>query len=89
MMNPIETLNNLSFGSGDIFSLNILSILKIPIILILLGNILFSTLLFLKVRILADTFKTPQNKIVKIIMGVHIIVIIVGTLLSLLFVILT
>ena len=88
-MNPIETLNNLSFGSGDIFSLNILSILKIPIILILLGNILFSTLLFLKVRILADTFKTPQNKIVKIIMGVHIIVIIVGTLLSLLFVILT
>lgn len=88
-MNPIEILNNLSFGSGDIFSLNILSILKIPIILTLLGNILFSTLLFLRVRILADTFKTPQNKIVKIVVGVHTVIVIVGTLLSLLFVILT
>lgn len=88
-MGPIDILNNLSFGSGDTFSFNLLSILKIPIILILLGNILFSTLLFLRVRILADTFKTSQNKIVKMIMGVHIIIVIVGTLLSLLFVILT
>ncbi len=89
MTGPTEILNNLTFGGGDIFSLNILSILKIPIILILLGNILFSILLFLRVRILADTFKTPQNKIVKMLMGVHILVVIVGTLLSLLFVILT
>ncbi len=89
MTGPIEMLNNLSYGGGDIFSLDLFSILKIPIILTLLGNILFSTLLFLRVRILADTFKTPQNKIVKMLMGVHILVVIVGTLLSLLFVILT
>jgi predicted membrane protein len=86
-MDSKEMLDNLKLD-GQAFSFDILSILKIPVILVILGNILFSTLLFLRVRILADTFKTPQNTIVKQIVALHIIMIIVGTLLSLLFVIL-
>jgi hypothetical protein len=87
-MRNMDILDNLTFN-GNIFSFNILTILKVPIILALVGNILFSALLFLRVRILADTFKTPQNKIVKTIMAVHVILVLAGTLLSLLFVLLT
>jgi len=83
-----DFLNNLG-GSNSILSFNFLSLLKLPIILILMGNTFFSLLLFLRVRILADTFKTPQNKIVKTIILLYTIMVAVGTLLSLLFVILT
>lgn len=87
-MDTNDFLNNLG-GSNSILSFNFLSLLKLPIILILMGNTFFSLLLFLRVRILADTFKTPQNKIVKTIILLYTIMVAVGTLLSLLFVILT
>ena len=87
-MDVNEFLNSLG-GSSNILSFNMLSILKLPIVVILIGNILFSLLLFLRVRILADTFKTPQNKIVKTLVLLYMLVVLVGTLLSLLFVILT
>ncbi len=81
-------LKQLEFG-GNVFSFDLLSLLKIPIIFILLGNILFATFLSLRVRILSDTYKTPRNKTIKQMMALHMIFVIVGTLLSLLFVILT
>ncbi len=87
-MDTMEMLQQLEF-EGDAFSFELLSILKIPIIFILIGNILFATFLYLRVRILSDTYKTPRNKMVKELMAIHMIVVIVGTLLSLLFVILT
>ncbi|KUK76147.1 MAG: hypothetical protein XD93_1082 [candidate division WS6 bacterium 34_10] len=87
-MDTMEMLQQLEF-EGDAFSFELLSVLKIPIIFILIGNILFATFLYLRVRILSDTYKTPRNKMVKQLMAIHMIVVIVGTLLSLLFVILT
>ena len=87
-MDVNEFLNSLG-GSSNILSFNMLSILKLPIVVILIGNILFSFLLFIRVSILADTFKTPQNKIVKTLVLLYMLVVLVGTLLSLLFVILT
>jgi hypothetical protein len=87
-MDTTEMLKQLEFG-GNVFSFDLLSLLKIPIIFILLGNILFATFLSLRVRILSDTYKSPRNKMIKQIMAIHMIVVIVGTLLSLLFVILT
>ena len=87
-MDTTEMLQQLEF-EGDVFSFELLSILKIPIIFILIGNILFATFLYLRVRILSDTYKTPRNKMIKQIMAIHMIVVIAGTLLSLLFVILT
>lgn len=83
-----EFLNSLGTGS-DIISFNIASLLKVPIILVLIGNILFSLLLFLRVRILADTFKDPQNKIVKTVTLLYMAIVLLGSLLSLMFVILT
>jgi uncharacterized membrane protein YidH (DUF202 family) len=87
-MDTMEMLQQLEF-EGDVFSFELLSVLKIPIIFILIGNILFATFLYLRVRILSDTYKTPRNKMIKQLMAIHMIVVIVGTLLSLLFVILT
>ena len=87
-MDTMEMLQQLEF-EGDAFSFELLSVLKIPIIFILIGNILFATFLYLRVRILSDTYKTPRNKMIKQLMAIHMIVVIVGTLLSLLFVILT
>jgi len=78
-----------NMGGGKTLSFDILSILKIPLIIVLIGNILFSALLFLRVRILADTFKTPGNKFVKIMFSTYLIILLFTTLLSLLFVILT
>jgi hypothetical protein len=88
MNESMNILQELSFNGGA-FSLNFLTILKVPIILALLGNIFFSAILFLRVRILADTFKTPRNKTVKQFIMLYIALVIIGTLLSLLFVILT
>ncbi len=87
-MDTMEMLKQLEFGT-DVFSFELLSVLKIPIIFILIGNILFATFLYLRVRILSDTYKTPRNKMIKQMMAMHMIAVIVGTLLSLLFVILT
>jgi hypothetical protein len=87
-MDTIEMLKQLEFGA-DVFSFELLSVLKIPIIFILIGNILFATFLYLRVRILSDTYKSPRNKMIKQMMAMHMIAVIVGTLLSLLFVILT
>ena len=87
-MDVNEFLNNLG-GNSSILSFDVMSLLKVPIILLLMGNILFSLLLFLRVRILADTFKDPQNKIVKIVVLLYMAAVLVGSLLSLLFVILT
>jgi len=86
-MELTEIFNNLGAG-GNAFTFSVLSVLKLPIILTLVGNVLFSTILFLRVRILADIFKAPQNKIIKTIVATHIGVVIIGTLFSLLFVIL-
>ncbi len=82
-------LKELSIGGGDVFSFNFISLLKIPVVLALIVNILFSVLLFLRVRILSDTFKSPQNKVVKAIIAGYVFLVVIGALVSLLFVILT
>jgi|GEM_PF-1793749 len=70
-------------------SLNLAWALKIPGIIILLANILFAILLFLRARILADTVTTPQNKIIKGMVIIYMGATIMGTLLTILFLILT
>ena len=87
-MDSNEILQNLG-ANMNTFSFNLVSLLKIPFLFILVGNILFTLLLFLRVRILADTFKSPSNKKVKLLILFHITVVVIGSLLSLLFVILS
>lgn len=87
-MSVEEILSNLG-PSSEMISFSILSLLKLPLLLLLIGNVLFSILLFLRVRILADTFKSPQNKIVKTVVLIYMFIVLIISLLSLLFAVLT
>jgi hypothetical protein len=69
------------------FTFTILSLFKIPFILLLLGNIFFVVLLFLRVRILADTFNSPNNRLIQSILRGYIGVVIITSLVALLFLI--
>lgn len=62
--------------------------LKLPGIVILLVNVFFAVLLFLRARILADTIATSQSKLVKSIIILYVAFTVIGTLLSILFLIL-
>lgn len=62
--------------------------LKLPVIIILVVNIFAAVLLFLRVRILADTVSTSGNKRVNKLLFTYLIVTVIGTLLSILFLIL-
>jgi hypothetical protein len=69
------------------FTLTILTLFKIPFIILLLGNIFFVVLLFLRVRILADTFSSPNNKLIQTILKGYIVIGIIASLVALLFLI--
>lgn len=62
--------------------------LKLPVIIILVVNIFAAILLFLRVRILADTISTSGNKRVKKLLFTYLVVTVIGTLFSILFLIL-
>lgn len=81
-------LDRLGGTDMGVFTVSLLNILKIPLFLFLLGNVLFSLLLFLRVRILADTFKAPENKIIQTVVLIYIFVTVMLTLLSVLLLIL-
>ena len=83
-----DFFNNYGTDTG-VFLINMLGLLKLPIIILLMGNLIFSLLLLLRVRILADTFSTPENRIVKTIMTVYVFLTLIGSLLSLLFLIIS
>lgn len=89
-MNPTEILDNL--GSRDTnfgIEIDFTNLLKLPLILFVVGNLLFTILLFLRVRILADTFDAQENKFVKILVLIHIFATVIGSIISILFVMLS
>lgn len=89
-MNPNEILDNLGAKDTNFgIEVDFTNLLKLPLILLVVGNLLFAILLFLRVRILADIFSTPENKLVKTVILIHIFATVIGSIISLLFVILS
>ncbi|NMC09199.1 hypothetical protein GYA44_02625 [Candidatus Microgenomates bacterium] len=82
-------LDKLNTQRVGVFSVDLLNILKIPLFFFLIGNILFALLLFLRVRILADTFSASENKIIQAIVLGYMFLVVVGSLLAVLFLILS
>lgn len=82
-------LDKLNTQRVGVFSVDLLNILKIPLFFFLIGNILFALLLFLRVRILADTFNASENKIIQAIVLGYMFLVVVGSLLAVLFLILS
>ena len=81
----IEILNNLSGNSTDTMNIGIVSLLKLPLIIILFGNVLFAILLLLRIRILAETFETGDNKLIRGLVLFYLFTSVIGSIIALLF----
>jgi hypothetical protein len=84
-----EILNNLYTIQIGTIEFNFLPLLKIPAILFLIGNLLFSLILYLRVRMLSDTFVMGDNKIMKSIVILYLIATFLLSLVAMLFLILS
>ncbi len=85
-MNDVnDILNNLGKGPLGGLSINLISLLKAPIVIVLIGNLLFSALLFLRSRILADTFESSSNGIIKTIVSGYLVLTVIGSIVTVLF----
>jgi len=83
--NVLDILYNISGNASDAINLGIIPLLKLPLIIILFGNVLFATLLILRIRILSETFETPDNKLIKYLVRFYLFLSIVGGIIALLF----
>lgn len=85
MENILDILYNISGNTTDTINLGIISLLKLPLIIILFGNVLFATLLILRIRILSETFETSDNKLIKYLVRFYLFISIIGGIIALLF----
>jgi len=83
--NILDILYNISGNTTDTINLGIISLLKLPLIIILFGNVLFATLLILRIRILSETFETSDNKLIKYLVRFYLFISIIGGIIALLF----
>jgi hypothetical protein len=75
-------LNNL--GSSDI-TISMSSILKLPLVILIFGNLFFATMLYFRSRILSDTLKSSQNLFLKVIVPVYLFASLLGSILAVIF----
>ncbi len=88
-MDANEILNSIDKVEVSTFDLNILPLLKIPFILLLIANLLFALILYLRIRILSDTFVTHENRRIKSVVVIYLIGSLFLSLFALLFLILS
>ena len=84
-----EILNNLYTIQIGTIEFNLIPLLKIPVILLLIGNLFSALILYLRVRILTDTFVMEDSKKMKSIVVLYLIATLLLTLLAMLFLILS
>ncbi len=84
-----DILNNLYRVEVGSFKFSLFPLLKVPVIIFLIGNLLFSLILYLRVRMLTDTFVMGDNKIMKSIVVLYLVVTFLLTLVAILFLILS
>jgi hypothetical protein len=84
-----EILDSINMVEVNTFDFNMLPLLKVPFILLLIGNLFFALILYLRIRILSDTFVTFENRRIKSIVVIYLIGSLVLSLFALLFLILS
>ena len=80
--------DNLKQSQTSTLNFNVANLLKLPVAIILFGNILYAFILLLRIRILADTFESSGNAKIKLLIYTYIGIAVVGGLIALLFVVL-
>ncbi len=77
----MENIYDKLFTSTYQFNINLGDVLKLPMIVILIGNVLYSFMLVLKIKILADTIESDSNRKIKSLVYINMLVsIVVGIL---------
>lgn len=77
----MENIYDKLFTGTYQFNINLGDVLKLPMIVILIGNVLYSFMLVLKIKILADTIESDANKKIKSLVYINMLVsIVVGIL---------
>jgi TRAP-type C4-dicarboxylate transport system permease small subunit len=71
ILNNINTMQITFWGASGI--------LKALFLVVIFGYVIYTILLTLRVRILADTVKTPSNKIARILAYLHLLIAVVGS----------
>lgn len=84
-----EILDSINMVEVNTFDFNMLPLLKVPFILLLIGNLFFALILYLRIRILSDTFVTFENRRIRSIVVIYLIGSLVLSLFALLFLILS
>jgi hypothetical protein len=85
MDNAKGILDNLGKNPLGGLSVNVATLLKFPLVLILFGNVLFAALLFLRSRILADTFESSHNTLIKVVISTYLTITVIGSIIAVLF----
>lgn len=76
-MDFLEGISTIDFGIGSVTG-----IIKLLFLVVIFGYLVYVFLLTMRVRILADTIKTPSNLTAKLISYIHLFVAVVGSLLA-------
>lgn len=80
--NTFTFLDNL--GNSDI-TISASSILKLPLVILIFGNLFFAAMLYFRSRILADTLKSNQNTFLKIVIPIYLLASLLGSILAVIF----
>lgn len=84
-----ELYNNLYGNNQNFdFDLNLGVFLKVPLIIFLIGNVFYTFMLVLKIRILVDTVEAESNNKMKMLAYINLFVSIGATILGLILILL-
>ena len=72
----MDVLNNLN--TIQLTFLGAAGILKALFLVVIFGYVIYAILLTLRIRILADTVKTPSNKTARVLAYLHLLVAVIG-----------
>jgi len=70
----MENIYEKLFENTTSFSLNVGDLLKVPLILLLLGNIFYSVMLVLKIKIMIDTIESESNSKIKALVYINLLI---------------
>ena len=78
----MDGINEKLFTDTMRFTINLGDILKLPLIVILIVNIFYSLMLVLKIKTLADTIDSQNNRKIKALVYINLLVSLVVALLA-------
>lgn len=82
-MNFLEGIGTIEFGASSVAG-----IIKILFLVVAIGYLIYVFLLTMRVRILADTVKTPSNGTAKLVSYAHLIFAVIGSALAVILILL-